>query len=702
MRKNIYGNTVIIFIISFFITIVAFHFIYGLKIIIPTNISWLLDVRGDWGQHYLGWAFYRNDSWHFPLGQVENWYYPISTNIGFTDSIPLCAIFFKIWSPLLPTNFQYIGLWLFLCMFLLSFFSFKVLYIFKINIVISSIFVVFIVLNPVFLYRGMHPALCAQWLIIASIYLYFYKTNKQDVLKTNIYQGILLVLSGMIHPYLVAMIVGFNFILPFKNIFIEKTLQLKQGVIIVSISICLLFLIWFIVGLVGWKSIDLEVQNAYGLYGLNLNSLYNSVGISPILPKFEYVSWYQYEGFGYLGVGLLLICLISLGVLFYIIKKINIKKIIIIFPILFLSLFLTLFAITNVVTLDSLVLFRFPLPNFIKGIGEIFRASGRFFWLSYYLIIFFSLIIFARIKCSERIKIFFLLIILFIQVYDIKNFFNAKNLKLGNYHPPMTEERWNLLLSNFKNIITFPLYNTSLLNDKDYQDLGYLATKNKNSLTVAYVARGDTKLEKKISDSIVNLLNKGCISPDNLFITTDKELELFSFPLLKKGAKLLYIDGYYFIYSGSKQNFKIKMTDWEYKKMSIAYKKFLKMNYFNLFKKKDIKTTKNILSNFDELKINNKFIQTGGWAFLEDNKNSVINDSIFITLSNEYSVYYVNTKLSTRPDIKDCYKKTGNTGFQIVSYLDKVPKNKYILGIAIKDLNNNWYMKKTNTVIDLK
>ncbi|MGA1227593.1 MAG: DUF6311 domain-containing protein, partial [Tamlana sp.] len=90
------------FLLSFVLIIVLFHLSYGISIVIPANINWLMSVYHDWGQHYLGWVYFLDEPWHFPIGYIENFNYPAGTNIGYTDSIPLLAIFFKIFSFLLP------------------------------------------------------------------------------------------------------------------------------------------------------------------------------------------------------------------------------------------------------------------------------------------------------------------------------------------------------------------------------------------------------------------------------------------------------------------------------------------------------------------------------------------------------------------------------------------------------------------------
>ncbi len=104
-----------LYYIAIFLVLVVFKISYGLDIIVPTNIRWLMEARHDWGTHYLGWAFYRDAPWTFPLGAMENYSYPSGTNIGFTDSMALPAMILKPFSAILPDDFQYLGTWLLFC-----------------------------------------------------------------------------------------------------------------------------------------------------------------------------------------------------------------------------------------------------------------------------------------------------------------------------------------------------------------------------------------------------------------------------------------------------------------------------------------------------------------------------------------------------------------------------------------------------------
>src|SRR5512146_2873505 len=93
-----------------------FLLIGGHRAIAPGAFEWV--GRGDVAQHVQGWLFFRNASWALPLGRITDFCAPAGTTVGYTDANPLLALPLRIASPLLPRDFQYVGLWLALCFFL--------------------------------------------------------------------------------------------------------------------------------------------------------------------------------------------------------------------------------------------------------------------------------------------------------------------------------------------------------------------------------------------------------------------------------------------------------------------------------------------------------------------------------------------------------------------------------------------------------
>ena len=76
-----------------FLGCIAFFSIVGPRALYPTNIGWL--GHGDRAQHYLGWAFFRNADWSFPIGANLDYGLDIGSAIIFSDSNPLLAFLFK-------------------------------------------------------------------------------------------------------------------------------------------------------------------------------------------------------------------------------------------------------------------------------------------------------------------------------------------------------------------------------------------------------------------------------------------------------------------------------------------------------------------------------------------------------------------------------------------------------------------------------
>ena len=111
--------------------VLAFFIIIGPRVLYPTNIAWLEGsgdvVRGnsDPAQHYLGWLFFRNSEWSFPIGLNPTYGLELGNAILFTDSNPLLAFLFKPFASLLPEPFQYSGMWLLACFVLQAWFGWK-------------------------------------------------------------------------------------------------------------------------------------------------------------------------------------------------------------------------------------------------------------------------------------------------------------------------------------------------------------------------------------------------------------------------------------------------------------------------------------------------------------------------------------------------------------------------------------------------
>ena len=95
---------------------VIFILIYGINVLNPCFTGWIFTNEAiDLPQHYIGWEFFRNTDWQFPLGVFNTLSYPVNTSIINMDAIPIFAVFFKMFSGILPETFQYLGFFGLIC-----------------------------------------------------------------------------------------------------------------------------------------------------------------------------------------------------------------------------------------------------------------------------------------------------------------------------------------------------------------------------------------------------------------------------------------------------------------------------------------------------------------------------------------------------------------------------------------------------------
>lgn len=697
-----YQNSFLLLIL----TIVCFHFSLGFEKFNPSNISWLFESRLDWSTHYLGWAFFRDAPWQFPLGTIDNYYYPIGTNIGFTDSIPLVAILLKSISFLLPENFQYFGMWLFLCMFLNGYYSLKIFSYFKINKVLSYLLVVFILVNPVFIFRQIHPSYCAHWLLIGSIYLYISTDNDSKTIYKNLkHLFILLLLSTLITVYLSVAVFGFFVLFIFKIYYFEKQISFIKALLLIVFSIATMFISWILVGIINpLKSTSLASTGFYGAYKMNLNALYNPLGTSKLLPSQELISGYQQDSFMYLGLGIMILALLSFTylVIHYLKNKeflFNKRQI----PLFVFCVGLSVFAATNTLSFNNKDVFTIPFLEKMSSLGDIFRASGRFFWSVYYLIIFYVIYLFSKTTITNNLKTIILGVCLIIHLVDIHPVFFKPETKSGDYKPALNINFWNSIFSNFKNAVTVMPFNNDLVNFQDYQEIAFFAYKNKTTVTNGNLARYDGEIAQEYTNNLIKDIIVGKLSNENLYITSKENLKYFS-PAYKKGLiKIINSDGYYFVYSANK---KLNQSINNSPNDKIEFEKAKNENLITAeFELRTIpleKSTGQVKLNFENELYSNSVIHLKGWAFVE-NSNNNIGDSIFIYLKNDKNLYQKKCVQNERKDITIVFKKENldNSGFECFAFTNNLEKGKYELIVAIKDKKGDFYYSNTNKIVNI-
>ena len=508
--------------INYLFLLISFIFLgitIGFGNISSQSVEWLHDGNES-AIEQTAWYFFRNDIWRFPLGLNPNYGDEITTSIVFSDSIPILAFFFKIFKSILPENFQYFSLWFFLCFYFQLFFSYKILKKFTNSEFYSLIGSVFFLLAPIFIFRmNYHASVSGQWLLLFTLYLTL--TTKTDESKFSWF--FLIIVSSLILYNFTLIILAVYSLLRFFELKFNKTSfynLLKDFFIIAP----LLLLTLYMAGYLEIRMGD-TLAVGFGQHKLNLLSIIdpvntaNNISWSWFLPDIQLSKEEELEGFNYLGLGQLIMLLFSLVLILN--KKFNnnlslIKNNKQIKAFLIISIFLTLWALSNKISFGTYTLLEIPLNKFIFAALSVAKSTGRIFWIVNYFLVIISIIIIY--KCfTKKTSLLIIILLLTIQIADIsaglKNRINFYNKETNS--TKLKDPIWNDLFSKYKVIkTTYPQAYSGI-----FYNFSFFMEKNKIKKTnLAPQARVNRKTVAEARYALYKNFNNKKLDPKTLYI----------------------------------------------------------------------------------------------------------------------------------------------------------------------------------------
>lgn len=420
----------------------VFLAVYGATALHVTSDAWLLNgyVETDLLQHYAGWLAIKNQGLGWPLTFTAGLNWPIGGAAALADCIPLLAVPLGLVRGLLPATFQYFGLFVCGSLMLQGEAAVRLVRLFTRRCVPAAAGAALLCVSPILLERGFrHTALSAHWLILYSLYLYF-KSARGGFKKMPVGGFIALaVLAASVHLYFVPMVLAValacaSSVLLCTHCWAGPLAGVGGG------SFAALVTAW---GL-GLFTVSGSEAGGYGSFGMNLNALWNPVSLdwnwwvpgqgqlvwSRVLPVRPVVA-NSLEAFNYLGLGLLLACVLALGTGAYGLLTKRLpgarlgrwgKKHL---PLALVCAVLGLFAVSNVVTANSRILFTLPLPAPVLALCDVFRAGGRMFWPVWYLLALAAIVVLAALPRSRWASLA-LCAVLAVQLFDLSGALGQK------------------------------------------------------------------------------------------------------------------------------------------------------------------------------------------------------------------------------------------------------------------------------------
>jgi hypothetical protein len=487
----------------------------------PTNITW---VFGDNATYYMGWGLYRDDPHlSFPLAWTDRVGYPVGTSIALLDAIPLVAILLRPLSPILPVPFQYLGLYSALCFVLQMYFGVRLCRrLFPSHPASALLGGVFFLLSPPLTLRAFgHTALLSQWLILAGLDGYFRDPADRPVRWLG-RLWVTLALAAAITPYLAAM----SFLVSVAGVtrlVLERRCRLPQAALLLATTVGILFATLATVGVLVTRDASTYWAPGYGLFSLNLNALVNPMEYGSILlPKLPVIDPAQFEGYNYLGLGIIALLVAGLVRRPASIMWLAEPRII---PLVGLALACTAVAASASVSFGSSTLFTVPLPRGISSILNGLRASGRLFWPAYYLLMAAALSLTVRVFRAPY-GIVILAAALVVQVADVTPLrTKVRAATSQRFESPLQSSAWKGLGRKYDNLILIPPYQCDPFRGGggiySYVTFGKLAAAERMRTNSYYSARATRAELLAHCVDILRTQLEGTLDPRSAYVVTD-------------------------------------------------------------------------------------------------------------------------------------------------------------------------------------
>lgn len=449
--------------------------VIGWRQIEPGHVAWL---RKDPAVYQAAWDFLRHAPWTFPPTWLPHLDFPFGISASYLDVIPLVAIPLKLVSPLLANHFQYFGLYVVVCLVLQAWFASRLMSRFTADKPIIIIGMLFFLNSPILLMRLYgHFSLCSQWLIIAALYYYFAPVHGAGSPKRLWPLFVLLAVSGGTSPYLSLMVLGVALaavarisqartsettIAPADSLRERKPSQFRSTVnhalhsplASAAALIITLLLSLTIFGFVTLGSMPRIIGGGYGAYSMNVLAPINPSGSSIIFRSFAVPPLQAYEGYNYLGAGILVLgglCLARDPSLLINLWRRPLR------PLLIMSLVFSMAAISARVVVGQQVVGTIPLPCTVLDMLAVFRSSGRFFWPVHELLTLGALVgclMVLRKRWAARMTLVAVLCLQFFDLLPIRVSV-AHESSLFN-HTPLHAPIWWVLAKSHVHLVILP------------------------------------------------------------------------------------------------------------------------------------------------------------------------------------------------------------------------------------------------------
>jgi uncharacterized protein DUF6311 len=428
----------------------------GAALLDPTNVGWAM--TGDWASAYLGWAFHRLAPWTLPLGANPEYPFPIGSALAASDSIPVVGALLRPFSAALPQDFQYLGPWIGLSFALQGFAGAKLVRLVTESRAAQALGGALFALAPPLLHRVVgpntgHASLTAHWLLLALLWLALAPVDAARLRGRLAAAAALVLLATGVHPYHVLAGLALATALVVRLWAVERLLRWPTAALAAAglAAAAALGLLAF-----GYLGGGLGTPTwGFGNYSADALALVNPLGWSrafgalPTLPG-------QYEGFAYLGGGVLALCAIAVGSALLSRSSSGGLRWRAALPVAIAALLLAVVSLSEIVTVAGRRVLVIGAYSWLPAFGTTFRSSGRLVWSLHYLVLLAAIAAVASAwRSRPRVLVGSLGVALAMQAADVRP---PVPLSLGASAPSIPSEVWETARGTYRHVALVPPY----------------------------------------------------------------------------------------------------------------------------------------------------------------------------------------------------------------------------------------------------
>lgn len=482
---------------------------FGLSILPPSHTGWMLTgtIGPDPVQYWLGYTFFKRDTWRIPPGLNPDWGIEISSSIFYSDSIPLLAFLFKALHPFVEVS-QYWGLWLYACGALQAWLAWRLIGLATRRQLTRLAGAALFVLQPSLLNRmGGHFALAGQWLLLAALYLCLTQRRVPAIAWAA-----LVLLAATIHAYFLPMVLGFwaaDWLA--RSIAAPRAARGIEALVVPGAGLLGLWAAGFFVLRAGFAG----TWGGYGQMQLDLLAPIAPQPWGAFLPDVPLPDHLEI-GHSYAGLGALLALL--LGLVAYLRRPL--PGLAARWPLLLALGAMLLVAVTHRVSVAGHVVELFAMPPSLLELLGALRASERFLWPFAYAALLAAIAALVHGLGSRRAGLLLCLLVA-VQVADLRPGF----ARLARYFPEaaqvaplrLADPFWREAARRYARVRLAP----TGMQAKHWEEVAVFAATLGLSTDAVYLARIDPKKVAALNEATRRRLSVGDHEPGSFYVLGD-------------------------------------------------------------------------------------------------------------------------------------------------------------------------------------